>query len=338
MTKRIFPVLFLALTLLTGCAKVAYYEKMVPAETDVGQIDRVAVADFDGLQQSGRIISAKISEGIVDAGYFKLLERQKLDRILEERDFSNSDYVDPSTVSDLKMLGVDALIFGVVDAYSVDDETGVAKIERKVGTGEYRTVEKKGKDGTIEKVEEEITETILVDRGYIIREGTMGVTFRMANINTGEVVAVKTETAHFSERAWRDERGKLPTKDVILDDLAFIVAHRFLRQIQPQFVRVKVEFEKNGNPLTKTGIKYAQAGLWDKAEEAFRQAAESSAYEPSVFYNLAVTSNVLGKHKSAIRAIERAIELNPSDKYINMMAQLRRDAQESEILEEQWGE
>ena len=338
MRKRLFPALFLALTLLTGCAQVAYYEKMVPAETDVGQIDRVAVADFDGLQQSGRIVSAKISEGIVDAGYFKLLERQKLDRILQERDFSNSDYVDPSTVSDLKMLGVDALIFGVVDAYSVDDQTGVAKVERKVGTGEYRTVEKEGKDGKVETVQEEITETILVDRGYVIREGTMGVTFRMANINTGEVVAVKTETAHFSEKAWRDERNKLPMKDVILDDLASIVVHRFMRQIQPQFVSVKVEFEKNNNPLTKTGIKYAQAGLWDKAEETFRQAAESSAYEPSVFYNLAVTSNVLGKHQAAIRAIERAIELKPADKYINMMAQLRRDAQEADILEEQWRE
>lgn len=332
---RIVLVALIAI-LLTGCTKSAYYEKMIPAETDVGGIERVAVAEFDGLRQSGRIVSAKIAEGIVDAGYFRLFEREKLEEILEEREFSQSDAVDPATANELKLFGVDALIFGVVDVYSVDDQTGVEKVERKVSTGKTRTVEKEGKDGEVEKVEEEIMETILIDRGYIIRSGTVGVTFRLANINTGEIVAVKTETGHFSKKAWEDESNKLPTKDMILDDLSTRVVIRFLRQIQPRHVRREVRFENNDNSFTEVGIKYAQSGLWDKAEEAFGRAATSSAGESSAHYNLAVTSAVMGNYEKAIASIERAIALDPKGMYINMLAQFRMEAEEARILEEQW--
>jgi tetratricopeptide (TPR) repeat protein len=321
--------------MLSGCAKKTTVEKMVPAEVDVGGIERVAVAEFDGLAQSGRMVAAKIAEGIVDMGYFRLFEREKLDEVLAEREFSRSDEVDPATANRLKLMGIDALIFGVVDVFSVDDQTGITKVERKVGTGEYRTVEKEGKDGKIEKVEEEITETILIDRGYIIRSGTVGVTFRMANINTGEIIAVETETSNFSRKAWEDEAGKLPTKDMILDDLAGIVVYKFLRKVQPQYILVEVEFEGNNNSHTETGIKYAQANLWDKAEEAFRRAAAGSPNDPSAYYNLAVTLDVLGKYDEAINAIERAIDLDPTDKYIDMLARIRADASQDEILEHQ---
>ncbi|MBM3240024.1 hypothetical protein FJZ31_27370 [Candidatus Poribacteria bacterium] len=321
-----------------GCAKHAQFNKLVPAEIDIAGIQRVAVADFEGLEQSGKIVAAKIAEGIVDAGYYKLFEREKLSRIIEEREFSQSNVVDPTTVSQLKLVGVDALIFGVVDAYSIDEQTGVTKIEKKIGTGKYRTVEKEGKDGKVEKVQEEIKETVLVDRGYIIREGTIGVTFRMSNINTGQIVAVETETANFSKKAWQDEASELPSKDAILDDLSSLVVRRFLNKIQPRYVERAVEFESNKAPFTKVGIKYAQAGLWDKAEEAFKKAAEAAPADPKVHYNLAITYNVLSKHLEAIKALERAIELNPEKKYINTLAQFRQDVEEAEILDRQAGD
>jgi tetratricopeptide (TPR) repeat protein len=232
-------------------------------------------------------------------------------------------------------VGVDALIFGVVDAYSVDEQTGVSKIETKIGTGEYRTVEKKGKDDEVETVQEEIKKTVLIDRGYIIREGTIGVTFRMANINTGQIVAVETESANFSQKTWEDEANELPSKDAILDDLSSQVVKRFLNKIQPRYVQQGVEFESNDSPFTKLGIKYAQAGLWDKAEEAFKQAASATPAESKIHYNLGITYNVLGKHQEAISSLERALTLDPKDKYINTLARFRQDAEAADILQQQ---
>ena len=332
----VFGVALILLAVLLGaCAKSASYEKLVPAIYDVEGIERVAVAEFDGLEQSGRIVAAEIAEGIVEIGYYKLFERSELERILAEREFSQSDHVDPGTVSELKLAGVDALIFGAVDVYSIDDQTGVTKVERTVGSGEYRTVEKKDKDGEVEEVREEIMETILIDRGYIIREGTVGVTFRMANINTGEIVAVKTETAHFKKKRWRDEADKLPTKDELLDNLSQTVVRRFLNQIQPTLVKSAVNFESHSDSHTEMAIKYAQAGLWEKAKGEFRKATEENPSNPAVHYNMAITCNVLGLHEEAIVAIERAIELDPSSKYINTLAQFQIDWEDAGILDRQ---
>jgi tetratricopeptide (TPR) repeat protein len=321
--RRLLPFALLLAGLL-GCTKAAYYQVYVPPAANVAGIDRVAIADFDGLQRSGRIIAAKLSEGIVDAGQFQLLERDKLDRILAERDFNQSGYVDPATVSDLKLLGVDALIFGVVDAYSVDQQTGITKVETEVGTGKYREVQREGEKGETETVREEIKKTVLIDRGYVLREGTVAVTFRMANINTGEIVAIKTETANFSKKAWRGETNQLPSKDAILDDLASTVTARFLHQIHPSTITRRVTFEENDVPSTKVGISYAQAGLWDKAYDAMSQAVRDAPWDPTAHFNLAVVCDVLGKSQEAMASIERAIELDPKDKYLHWLAQVRQ--------------
>jgi hypothetical protein len=317
-----------ALVLLAiGCSQSAYYQTYVPSAADVSGIERVAVADFDGLHRSGRIVALKLSEGIVHAGHFRLLERSELDRILEERDFNQSGIVDPATVSDLKLLGVDGLIFGIVDAYSVDSQTGVERVEREVGTGRYREVQREGENGETETIREEIKETIMVDRGYVLRKGTLAVTFRMANINTGEIVALKTETAHFKKRAWREEAGSLPTKDVILDDLSRDVAIRFLTQIHPRWIRHRVTFEENDAPSTELGISYAQNGLWDKAFESLERAVGEAPGDARTYYNIAVVADVLGRYDYATISIERAIELNPQKKYMRFLSSLRHRGQ-----------
>lgn len=329
-------VLVLIPALLAACgAPVARYQAVLPAEVDVGAIQRVAVADFDGLPQTGALVAAKITQGLVDGGRFQTFERSKLEDLLGERDFQKSDNVDPATATRLKLAGVDALVFGSVDVYSVDDQTGVTKVTTEVGTGEYETTQEKGRDGKVHEVKTEIKKTVLVDRGYVLREGTMGVTFRMANVGTGEIVAIRTETVNFSQRCWSDERQNLPTKDAVLDDLASRVSARFLARIQPQTVVRSVAFEKNDDPNTEVGIRYAQAGLWDKAAGALRSVAVASPSVASAHYNLGLTYDALGDHDAAIDSIERAIALEPKDKYIHALAALRRSAEDSEALRQQ---
>jgi hypothetical protein len=326
----------LLLPLIAGCsAPVVRYQAQVPAEVNVGDIHRVAVADFDGLPQTGALVAAKITQGIVDAGHFQMFERAKLDAILDERAFQKSDHVDPKTAGKLKLAGVDALVFGTVDAYSVDDQTGVTKVTTEIGTGEFETVQEKDRDGKVREVRREIKKSVLVDRGYVLREGTMGVTFRMADVRTGQIVAIRTETVNFSQRTWADERQKLPTRDMILEDLASRVTHRFLARIQPQTVVRAIRFEDNEDPDTEVGIRYAQAGLWDKAAGALRSAAVASPGVASAHYNLGMTYDAMGDHRAAIDAIERALSIEPKDKYIRALAEVRRSAEEAAVLREQ---
>jgi hypothetical protein len=87
MRKRLSLVLA-GLLIALGCTttkRVDYY-KEVPAALDIHGIQRVAVADFDGLHQSGRIIASKLAAGIVDGGRYRLFEREKMAEILAEHD------------------------------------------------------------------------------------------------------------------------------------------------------------------------------------------------------------------------------------------------------------
>jgi tetratricopeptide (TPR) repeat protein len=330
---KVGTLILLAVLLLAGCGSpVARFQTRVPAEIDVGDIERVAVADFDGLDQTGRFVTAKLTQGIVENGHFRMFEREKLEEILYEREFGNSEHVNPETANRLKLLGVDALIFGTVDVFSVDDQTGISKFETKIGTGEYETVKEKDRSGRVHEVKTEIMRTVLIDRGHVIREGTMGVTFRMANVNTGEIVAIKTETVHFSEKAWEDETHHLPTKDVILDDLSSRVTGRFLRQIQPQYVVRAVRFEENDLVETDLAIKYAQAGLWDEAALTLSSVAVAAPSLASAHYNLGVVYDALGRYDAAARSVERAVRLEPKDKYIQALAQIKRHADEATAL------
>jgi tetratricopeptide (TPR) repeat protein len=137
---------------------------------------------------------------------------------------------------------------------------------------------------------------------------------------------------NFSQKSWADERHKLPPKDVILEDLAAKVTHRFLARIQPQTVVRAIRFEENEDPNTEIGIRYAKAGLWDKAAGALRSAAVASPAVASAHYNLGMTYDALGDHGSAIESIERALSIEPKDKYIQALAEVRRSAADATML------
>ena len=326
--KKSMWIFGVALLVILGCAKKVLVDKRMPAQLDIQGIEKVAVADFDGLYHSGRIISSKVAAGIVDAGHYRLFEREKFAEILAEHDLYDKDVgIDPATTRKLRLHGVDALIFGVVDAYNITDQRGTSVAEKKVGTGRYRKAEYKDpKTGETKYREEEIMKTVLWNRPYIVREGTLGVTFRMANVSTGEIVAVEAMTSNFAKKAWEDQISRnLPSREEILDNLASEVVQRFLHKVQPYTIRARIEFEKMGGSHNKLAIVYAKNGLWDKALAEFNLARQEKEDNPSAHYNLAMVYYVLGNHGKALTLVEKAITLKPKEKYIEALGMIRRD-------------
>lgn len=311
--------------LLTACTNhSAYYHTHHPSIADAKNINTLAISEFDGIQRSGTTVSLKLAEGIVDRGHFRLVERQKLDSILDEHTLNQSGMVEPSTAKALKLLGVDGLIFGVVDVFNIDAQTGVEKITREVKTGQYRDVVKTNAAGQTETVKEEVIETVTRDRGYVLKSGNINVTFRLADISTGEILALKSETAHFSKRFWDDEKNAPPSKDQILTDLASKVTQRFLSQIHPRTIRHRVTFETNDLPTTQLAIDYAQTDLWQQAYAKFLLASEQAPTDPSALYNLSLSANIVGQQAIAVSAIQKAIDLQPTKKYIQWLSTLEK--------------
>ena len=91
---------------------------------------RVAVLDFEfasiqrwweGNWDIGSGIADMVVDELVNEGTYSVIERTRLDAILAEQDFSNSDRADPLSAAAIgRILGVDAIVIGSVTQFGVE--------------------------------------------------------------------------------------------------------------------------------------------------------------------------------------------------------------------------
>jgi curli biogenesis system outer membrane secretion channel CsgG len=105
-----------------------------PAAVPQGRKKRVAIFDFDyaTVQTAsaaafgtnvdvGKGITDLLVKYLVQDGTYSVIERQALDKILAEQNFSNSDRANPTSAAKIgKLLGVDAIIVGAVTQFGND--------------------------------------------------------------------------------------------------------------------------------------------------------------------------------------------------------------------------
>src|SRR6202044_2435183 len=102
-----------------------------PAGAQAPRKPRVAVMDFDyaTVQSStsamfgtnvdvGKGITDLLITGLVNDGTYSVIERQALDKHMNEQNFSNSNRADPGSAAKLgELLGVDAIIIGAITQF-----------------------------------------------------------------------------------------------------------------------------------------------------------------------------------------------------------------------------
>lgn len=103
------------------------------------QKKRVAVFDFDnaavqggitfpfaetGAPNLGKAAADLLITKLVQDGALSVLERNAIDKLLAEQDFSNTNRTDPATAARLgRVLGVDTIILGTITQYDYVDKT-----------------------------------------------------------------------------------------------------------------------------------------------------------------------------------------------------------------------
>ena len=122
----------------TGTAASASTTTTAPAQPQ-GRKKRIAIFDFDyaTVQTSSSAIfgnNVDIGKGITDLlvkylvkdGTYSVIERQQLDKILAEQNFSNSDRANPNSAAKIgKILGVDAIIVGGITEFGNDTKNTI---------------------------------------------------------------------------------------------------------------------------------------------------------------------------------------------------------------------
>ncbi len=174
--KRLFPSLAVLLAFAAALAV-----SPAGAQTAPTRRPRVAVMDFDyATVQSassamfgtnvdvGKGITDLVITDLVKDGTYSVIERQALDKLLTEQNFSNSNRADPSTAARLgKLAGVDYIIIGAITQFGNETQN------RNVGGGGG------GWHGYG-----------LGGIGHSNSKASVAINARIINVDTGEIVGV----------------------------------------------------------------------------------------------------------------------------------------------------
>lgn len=124
--------LIAGVVILAACAPKASVKRqqaMTATETErveskyTGPKRRIAVVDFEnktayGQNRLGSAATDVLITELAKTGKFVVVEREKLNRVLEEQKFQSSGAVDPRTVVKIgKILGVNAIVTGVISQF-----------------------------------------------------------------------------------------------------------------------------------------------------------------------------------------------------------------------------
>jgi curli biogenesis system outer membrane secretion channel CsgG len=118
----------------TTAAPPAAATPATPATAPQGRKKRIAIFDFDyaTVQTAsaaafgtnvdvGKGITDLLVKYLVQDGTYSIIERQVLDKIIAEQNFSNSDRANPNSAAKIgKLLGVDAIVVGAVTQFGND--------------------------------------------------------------------------------------------------------------------------------------------------------------------------------------------------------------------------
>ncbi len=182
--QRTLPACLAGLFLFSGI-----FISAADSQTASRRRPRIAVLDFDYATvqtTSAAIFGTNVDVGkgitnllvtdLVKDGTFSIIERQALDKITSEQNFSNSNRADPNSAARIgKLLGVDAIIVGSITEFG--NET------KKTNLG--------GGGGTWHGIG-------LGNIGHSNNKANVGITARIINVDTGEIMAVADGTAQSS--------------------------------------------------------------------------------------------------------------------------------------------
>ncbi len=156
-------------------ASVAQQKKRVAVLSfDYGTVQSSVAAIFGANQDVGKGISDLLVQKLVQDGKYSVIERNALDKVLGEQNFSNSDRADSSSAAKIgRILGVDAIITGTITQFGRDDKN------TSVGGGGFGGYGSKFGLGGVSRRN---------------AKAVVGVTCRLVDTTTAEILAAVTGT------------------------------------------------------------------------------------------------------------------------------------------------
>src|SRR5947209_7462418 len=157
------------LSFLVPGAAAQHKKRIAVLNFEYGTVQTSVAAVFGTNVDVGKGISDLLVQQLVTDGKYSLIERNAIDKILNEQNFANSDRVDSSTAAKIgKILGVDAVMMGSITQFGRDDQN------KTIGGGALGGYGSKFGLGGVSKRES---------------KAVVGITARLVDTSTGEILA-----------------------------------------------------------------------------------------------------------------------------------------------------
>jgi curli biogenesis system outer membrane secretion channel CsgG len=166
----------MVLVLVSACVaqQTPSKKRLAILNFEYGTVQSSVAAIFGANQDVGKGISDLLVQKLVEDGKYSVIERNALDKVLTEQNFSDSDRADATTAAKIgRVLGVDAIVLGSVTQFGRDDKNTT------VGGGGFGSLTSKFGIGGAQKRD---------------AKAAVAVTARMVDTSTGEILAAVTGT------------------------------------------------------------------------------------------------------------------------------------------------
>jgi curli biogenesis system outer membrane secretion channel CsgG len=168
----------LALLLAAGDASAQQKKRVAILSFDDAAVEASAARAVGTTQDVGGFLADVVVKELLKGSVYTVVERRAIDQVLKEQNFSNSNRADPKTAAAIgRVLGVDAIIVGSVTQFGIE--------ESAVALG----------SGTVGR----LTRGVLGGGKRVNNKATVGITARMVDTKTGEVLTAASGSGESSK-------------------------------------------------------------------------------------------------------------------------------------------
>jgi hypothetical protein len=309
--------IFSFLLISCGTSKVLLTVKR-PAEINLKNFKKIAIGNITGGNGNHATdVSDGITSRLVQANTFEVLDRQNLQKILDEHKLNMTGVVDQNSVAELgKIIGSAALVFGRIQTDNYKEEIKRDKPWRD-------------KDGGYHQ--------------YIYRNGKYDFTvhLQIVDIQTAKILGSKDMPVSITESTSADNsEPEAINVDNLYSSALQSICNGFMRVVASYDVQVSAEFETDDKlPEVENAVNQFKIGETNEAVKILEGAAKRDFAEPKIkakaVYNLGLAQMYSGVYDEAAENFKKAYSLNACTRYQEVIQQCKNEKAQADKLKSQ---
>ncbi len=342
---RTLIIVTLASLAFLGCAAPSVKTNvLLPARVhEASLLKEVAVLPFDG--PGGKSFASEI-EGILasinigDRQYFSLVDRTKIDRVIDELNFSQSALMDSSNAARVgKLLGARGIYTGSISLSGSNDSR--YQEERTRCASQVTKKDNKGREY------KECVRWVKYNVSCTSRVASFAATPKLLEVETGRIVYANNITGTASSSACEDSSKPLVGHFELIEQAKQKAKQTFRTDVAPHYVSISLQIMDSTDGITsresekifKQGLDFAKNNRLDRACELWGQARALSQPTAALLYNLGICSEITGDMEQALDLYTKSDRLlsKPDDIITAALGRVSKAIQDRKRLKDQLG-